>query len=66
MQRMHLSVGGLPNFSTFPSSAAASCLLFISLGKCGVKLLHIKIFRFYKVCFSACTSKAVSTSASMN
>lgn len=66
MQRMQLSVGRLPNFSTFPSSAASSCLLFISLGKCGVKLLHIKIFRFYKVFISACTTKAVSTSASMN
>lgn len=49
MQSMHLNIAGLQNFSFFLSSAAAGYLPFIFLGKCGVKLLYVKIFRFYKV-----------------
>lgn len=49
MRRMQLDVAVLQDFSAFLSSAAAGCLLFIFLGKHQLKLLHVKIFRFYKV-----------------
>lgn len=49
MRRMQLDVAVLQDFSAFLSSAAAGSLLFIFLGKHQLKLLHVKIFRFYKV-----------------
>lgn len=62
MQSMHLNIAGLQNFSAFLSAAAAGYLLFMFLGKCGVKLLHVKIFMFYKVFFKACTTMATFAS----
>lgn len=67
MKRMQLNIAGLQNFSTFCYSTAAGCLLFMFLGKCGVKQFHVKIFRFYKVVFSSLHNQGlVSTYVSMN
>jgi len=66
MQRGQVNIAGLQNFNAFLSSAAAGCLLFIFLGKCELKLLHVKIFRFYKVSFFSLHNQGlVSTYASM-
>lgn len=66
MQRMQLNIAELQNFSAFPSSVAAGCLLFIFLGKCGVKMLHVKIFSFYRwYFFSLQNQSLVSAYVSM-